>query len=298
MKRGRRVLFSLAGCGVLAVVVIRVWPREREPEYGGVKLRDLIASRGWPLARFLPDPEQQALRTAAVSQIGTNALPYLLRWIQCDSSPWRNDLAARAERVSTRVAGMIEDRRSDRANRATWFFYELGPKASPALPELARLLKSSDRRVVQRAIMAVDATGIAGVPLLLDVLTNRQAYVEQDLWPGIMRGLGTNAARVVPVLIDCLKSGESELAWRSAVVLGGMGTETNRVVHALAESTQDTNGRVRYCAVYALRNFSEEARPALPALLRALEDPDESVRDAATGTVSQVAPEILNQAQP
>src|SRR3954453_8434930 len=59
------------GAGLLlAVLVVIVWPGEKEPEYQGKKLSYWIGrSRN-------VDTTKEA--TAAVQQIGTNALPYLL----------------------------------------------------------------------------------------------------------------------------------------------------------------------------------------------------------------------------
>src|SRR5947209_3191320 len=74
--RKRKVYFIL-GVVVLAGVLVAVFRREREPEYKGKPLsfwvRDLRA-QGMPEGHTLADE--------AILHIGTNALPYLLKWIQ------------------------------------------------------------------------------------------------------------------------------------------------------------------------------------------------------------------------
>jgi hypothetical protein len=49
VKRERRIFLVLLACGVVAVVVALVWPREREPEYQGTKLSEWLRrdSRVW-----------------------------------------------------------------------------------------------------------------------------------------------------------------------------------------------------------------------------------------------------------
>src|SRR4051812_47188734 len=62
---------------LLAVLVAIVWPGEKEPEYQGKKLSYWLE---------ITTHEEYVEAREAVRQIGTNALPLLLKWIRY--SPW------------------------------------------------------------------------------------------------------------------------------------------------------------------------------------------------------------------
>src|SRR5271169_5495899 len=86
VKRGRRVLLILLACGLVVVLFVLVWPREREPEYKGRPLSKWIASY---TAKY-PDESSPEYREAAeaVRQIGTNAIPCLLKWLTHENPTW------------------------------------------------------------------------------------------------------------------------------------------------------------------------------------------------------------------
>src|SRR5258706_10188766 len=85
VKRGRRILLIVAACGVLAVVAALFWPSgEREPEYQGKKLSWWIRGATQISVRAPPGNLERA---EAVRKIGTNALPFLVKWIDFGSPP-------------------------------------------------------------------------------------------------------------------------------------------------------------------------------------------------------------------
>src|SRR5438105_3314 len=79
----RSVIVALIGCVMAAIVMAIVWPRNREPEYGGKRLSE------W-LGAYEASPSDEA--QVAVRRIGTNALPWLLRWCGYEPPPWRGKL--------------------------------------------------------------------------------------------------------------------------------------------------------------------------------------------------------------
>jgi len=87
MKK-RRVIMVVVGCLVLAAAAALLGLREREPRYNGRTLSE------W-LARYNPawDRDDGGRTTSenaaeAVKHIGTNALPWLVRWIRYEPRPW------------------------------------------------------------------------------------------------------------------------------------------------------------------------------------------------------------------
>ena len=231
----------------------------------------------------------------AISRIGTNALPSLVKWIAY-SAPKRH----------LRLFGMniplpSRERRAELAQGSFIALRSLGVRAAPALPDLVYLLKGTNIDVAERALSSIDGIGMAGVPALLDYVTNRHAYSCSSALPpvGAMRNLGTNGAFVVPVLTECLKSSDSEIAGIAAILLAnigqglGVGAQADVVVAALVGATGSPDEHVRYCAVYALRRFDAFGKSVVPALVRALGDSDVQVRKAATNSLDRVARQIL-----
>ena len=141
MKR-RRLLLILLGSVASITLAILLWPREREPEYKGLPLST------W-LMRYRDDAPQAI---EAIRHIGTNALPYLVRWIQYERPAWRNSLFHLHSKLPSSMQKlgifhwMINDQAEFRADLAVEAFSTLGPKANPATDELLRLALAENSR--------------------------------------------------------------------------------------------------------------------------------------------------------
>src|SRR5882672_1047262 len=131
---------------VLACVVAAVvWPREREPEYKGKRLsewlglyHEQIDVEGVDFRSELRDEAE------AVHHIGTNALPWLLRWVRYEPPAWRIKVYSFMNMMPRALQNdflMNRDPfRYQQYNLALTGFSILGERASPAVPELARLV--------------------------------------------------------------------------------------------------------------------------------------------------------------
>jgi hypothetical protein len=137
---------------VAAGVIALVWQREREPEYQGKKLSQWIAM--WGAGKSLREVEEAE---AAVHHIGTNGVPLLVRWVTYQRPPWKEKLAhgsfvpgmVRASMLMRRLDGEEAEARADDAALA---FHALGPlDASPAVPELCRVVKDGQPVAARRA---------------------------------------------------------------------------------------------------------------------------------------------------
>ena len=80
--RRKRLWFALLGVGVAAVVglVAALALRPAEPRYGGRALSQWVR-------RPAGDTQGDAIR-----QIGTNAVPFLLEWMQYERPAWKSDV--------------------------------------------------------------------------------------------------------------------------------------------------------------------------------------------------------------
>src|SRR5262245_59418301 len=85
--RKRRFYLLLIGVLVVMGVLIAVLSRPAEPEYQGRRLSDWI---------IIYASERNAREEAkdAISHVGTNALPWLVKWIQYEPPPWKIKLNA------------------------------------------------------------------------------------------------------------------------------------------------------------------------------------------------------------
>src|SRR5580765_1901178 len=101
MKR-RRILLLLLGSVAAITLAFLIWPREREPEYDGVPLSGWLNAKENFSASIhgIPDkalpypnyPVDGSKSESAIRHIGTNALPFLVRWIQYKMPLWRRCL--------------------------------------------------------------------------------------------------------------------------------------------------------------------------------------------------------------
>lgn len=157
MKR-RRLLFILLGCVATLTFAVILWPREREPEYKGVTLSTWLSRCG------STNLNQSLAAADAIQQIGTNALPFLLRWIQHEPG-WRDALGQKILKwpaIGSRadVQRLIWKMTKYRAASAVTGFKILGPDARPARAELQRLAENA--KAPETAIRAVDCLISAG----------------------------------------------------------------------------------------------------------------------------------------
>jgi len=127
-RRRKRLIWS--GCvALLFGAALLLW-REREPRYQGRPLSTWLGEFEWNSERGLPcEPATEAVR-----QIGTNALPFLMRWYSYEPAPWREKLSA-AEALG-----------------------EFGAAARSAIPALARMQAErdlADKYTAERAIAGI-----------------------------------------------------------------------------------------------------------------------------------------------
>jgi len=203
--RKRQFFLVLLGVGVLIWMVAALFSRWGQPEYGGKRLSEWVVEYGSD-SRLVAPKE-------AVRQIGTNAVPYLLKWIRYEPNK-----AMRRGRIEINkiLSGVkrewrFMDKDQFRANGAAWALIELFPPTDQSLDELTRLM--TDRKALFSAYGAMNvcaAYGSAGIPPLLSALTNgnpshRGAIVDRF---GLM---GTNARPAIASLEHLLADPDGKL---------------------------------------------------------------------------------------
>jgi len=319
MHRRKKTLLILVGCGFVVATATCVFLPEDQPFCRGQSLSQWIA-----VYRIGPDglAFRRASATdgkvtgrlsaetmeadASLRQIGTNAVPCLLKWIQYQPAAWRqrlwagvNDVLTDPDESDGTVADwLIESESEARAYDSVLAFRILGETASPAIPELKRLvIQTTNLDVASRAFNALVGVEKDVSPFLSALLanTNTPASLRQEAahWFGYTACRATNATAYVPILVACLSDQNSIVAYEAAKSLGRIALEPEVCVPALADCL--TNSLVRYPAIRALAQFGSSARQALPTFQRALNDHDPLVRAAAAKAIRSIAPDVWSE---
>jgi len=278
--------------GLVALVVgvaALVWfcrPREEEPVYKGKPLSY------WLIREHLKTSEGDIGPREAILAIGTNALPFVVKWMQYEPIPWESRLMEKAP-----VVEVFYKRRLDLAVAAPDDLRVLGATGSNAIPALRALLQATNSYSAHNAEYCLELIGGPAVPVLMDVVTNHAAYPAVGEWSlmGTMFILGTNSELMIPGLLSCLENGDGDAAMGAAGLLGEIGKQPKRVVPALVRSVESTNRNVRYCAIRSLAAFAGDAREGVPALVKRLEDPDNDMRANVYNALRRIAPEVLGE---
>jgi hypothetical protein len=296
-RERRLVLILLAGVALAGIAVI-LWRSEREPEYRGKKLSEWLKLYKQPVGAVAPVVSNEA--ADAVRHIGTNGLPFLLKWMREEQEVklprWEEWVFMRVWgwNVNSRARNMILEGlagREFRAGRAIWGFIILGPKASPAVPDLVRMARSGNVESAKSATLALGYLGKNALQPLLTLAGDWEFPCRGEAMVAIsdMRSLGTNAHPAVVFLLQMLKGPADAVG--AADILGRLGLESELTVPALTECLQSTNAVLRMWGAISLGRFGERARGAVPELSKVLNDPDDNVRREATNALGKIAPE-------
>jgi len=221
--------------GVLVGIFAR---REREPEYGGKRLGEWV--RGYVLPQIAVPLVRGTVpvwvyrsnsKEEGVIHIGTNAVPYLLRWIRYEAPPWKRKLYGAFNRTfgAINASWQLADDKELIARGSQFTMYTLRPEADGTLEELTNLLNEPKppKNAMRAASVLAYGMGNAGLPPLLAALTNQQAT--------------------------------GDLRWVLAATMGKFGTNARAAVPTLQRLLTDPNAFVRACATNSLHEIDPQA---------------------------------------
>ena len=313
----RRVWLVLLCCLTASFVAPGLPQDDAQPAYNGQPLNHWIEVLGGPSlsSKWIPkvkDIKGGLEAQEAVRHIGTNGIPFLVRWIggeplfAADMSKQETlDFASPASRQeATNVAWA-----SIRAKGAMQAFRVLGTSATSAIPELARLLTNqlaaelrpvrADEGVVQPpcaefVLPALGGIGPDSLPVLLAVVTNTTyTSATRAMALEAVGAMGTNALAALPVLAQCTQESQEFVALTAVESLSTLAKSDQMALAALTNAVKNPLRGVRMRAVIALKPFGAQA---VPALLYALNDASSGVRYNALGALIRAAPEALTNA--
>jgi hypothetical protein len=212
-KRIAIILLALIG-GVIAYSLLH---QSDEPEYHGRRLSE------WLVWRTQADFYKAE---TAVRAIGTNAVPYLLKWIKYEIPPWRISLDKKVPAFVNRgpIRGWIQGRASWLAFYAPDGFRFLGTNAVSAIPELEVLMKDTTKPERSgRAIRALTSIGEPAIPVLRAALadTNRTDgdRIIYAFW-SIADLHGTNTC--LPILVEALNHDDLDVRSEATNAVRGL----------------------------------------------------------------------------
>jgi hypothetical protein len=271
MRKGSKKA-ALVACCVLAGILGWSYLATPEPR-----------SRGHPLSYWVLvnagriDETHYAPRTV-IAEIGTNALPYLLRWMAQKPYRWQIRLQGFSYRHAVLgrfmpgwMTGIGVENRAEAAVHAVSCLGEMG---APAIPQLLSFASNPTNSIsASDATFALCGIGPPAFPSLLNLATNLQTLVPRFWAIECLGGLGNAAA--VPTLAQCVADPDTDIASAAADALGRLKLQPDVAIPALIKGlgrTVHTKGHygasdVRYSAVHALGKFGTNADAAVPPLL-------------------------------
>src|SRR5436853_175531 len=200
MRKRRVYLLILLGVVVAGALVAVFASRKREPEYGGRKLSEWVMA--YSRSSTLNPSRENHEAAEAIRQIGSNALPYLLKWMRYEAPVWKTKVLDFAN-VALPVKWHVIDQREMRLYASIRAFRALGAAASDAIPTLNEMMIG--RISIEDPCFAVEALGnlgSTGLRQLQVVLTNREKWVvaPRPYIVYVLARQGTNARSALPAL--------------------------------------------------------------------------------------------------
>jgi HEAT repeat protein len=262
MKKPWRIAaLSIIGLLIIAWIAGAV-SSSREPEYEGRKLSQWLEDLRRPSSAS-PSASLLARTNAmiAIRQMGTNAVPYLVRMLHAKDSRLKTkwmDLLSRQRWIDFHFHFDFE-RRGD-GLRGLGI---LGPAARAAIPDVAKLL--DDRNFAQQAAYTLHQIGPETAPVLSQALKSTNTWTRSRA-AGVLGVSGDKAS--VPSLMAALKDSDFITKSTAARALSRFPEQADVIVPALIGCLDDPNDTFRMNAARALGAFGEKAKPAFPNLMK------------------------------
>jgi hypothetical protein len=257
----------------MAVIATAVLSIPGEPHHGGRPLSRWL--------RVLVFPEQYGTSAApglqrreaieAVQSLGTNSIPWLLKWIVHQEAPPDSriligELQARLPRPFTSRGSQF------RAGNDPWLhtaagcvsaFKALGPEATGAIAPLVGIAEDPRNPGAQnRALKALGRIGQPAVPAIMGLAARGSSPVRARAVSALAL-LGEDASPAVGLLISLLNDPDEGVAVASANTLGRLRLAPDEVLPALSRAAFDNRTMVRETSLFSMLEYEGEAKPWL-----------------------------------
>jgi hypothetical protein len=280
----------------------------QEPRYKGLPLSrwmDIYSGRvDMSGSSGSEDPRIAAQKEAreAFRAIGTNAIPWLLKWMSVRKPPGGDVILKLADwKPTERPMAPAIRWMYDRGEHAieSWIVFEvLGEQASNAVPELTRLLNTADRNKqwplahVQPSAVALAFIGKAGIVPLGEYL-ERSGSAERIMVVRFLisapERVGTNAAVLAPALVKGLGGTNVYFATLCAEALGKFKVDDGVAVPKLIAYLSSGEARLVLASIGALEQMGPGAKAAVPKLTQLKQSADTNISVAAERAVDRIS---------
>jgi HEAT repeat protein len=145
--------------------------------------------------------------------------------------------------------------------RAAYLLGEIGSRAAPAIPALARLL-SEERvprpfRTPPSSAFALGRIGVASLPELLVLLENPEVRIRMNALMAL-GFMGANGKEAIPQLLKHLHDPDSEVRHTTALTLASLGAEADQIISPLSDCLRAEDIYMRSAAAAVLRKIAPE----------------------------------------
>jgi hypothetical protein len=246
--------------------------------------RPLVARPNLPRG-FILDPTKHNAAAKAIRELGTNAVPHLLRPVYLRDGKFKARCVQWARKQSIVKVRSAEEKRGQALSAMS----VLGADALWAWVEIVTN-DLADPEVQVYAAKHISTLGHAATPAL-PVLLTLENHREPRAWSAISWAIQQcDRDGVLPSIRQLRRSSDAELRASAAWSLGFVTNYPDITIPALVTALGDLDARVRDEAVQALGKFSTNAVSATNAVRRAMADPEARVRDAATNALNWIVP--------
>jgi hypothetical protein len=293
-KRKKLIALALGLAVISAFIAFEL--HDREPTYEGHPLSYWVER--YSVERFTPrtDITRDEEVAEAIKNIGTNAIPFLLKWIAYQPSLLRSKTEVLVQKLPSTWQPIFRSKHESLADKAMSSFALLGDTTSNAIPALSFLaITTTNETLAIRSTIALAWIGPTALPALLAISTNSPALVRACAITAIPY-LGRGALPAIPTIIKSLNDTDPQVSCAAAQTLGGLALAPELCIPALTSRLTNAHPDCRGFAANALASFGQAARVAIPQLLNVTHDPTPWPRGAATTTLHKIAPEVLTNA--
>jgi hypothetical protein len=258
-----RQLAILVALAILGVVSYHLFRVPREPVYQGKPLSAWLqtynpaspSNRGSPAWKATDD---------ALSHIGTNAIPFLLKSLRARDSSLKLRLVAWAQKQHLiKIHFVPAAERNIQASRA---FIVLGNTAKDATPDLIKAYEETEgveaRSAIEDVFAWVGPDARPALPLLLRAATNSNNRVRANaLWA--LGEIRAEPNSCVPALLQGLNDPDPWVQTSAAHALGMFGPDASAAIPALAQFAQPSGFSRTHASFTSTAQVDIEARRAL-----------------------------------
>jgi HEAT repeat protein len=245
------------------------------------------------LVEALKDPAVRSIAIDALGGIGADAKDAagpLAELLKNENIHLRRTTAMALARIGGPAARpavpvFVEMLRGDARLRwdALLFLSSMGKEAKEAIPVLNELVKGGDGIACYALVAAAGSEATAAIPLLINNISGGE-------WDSSDTLIEIGPAVVEPLLAATKDMGNWKSKDWSGKILAGIAGKDNKVIPRVIEAVKSPHVNTRYIAAAALSRLGPKAKAALPALNETLKDSDLWVRLYACWAILAIAP--------